>query len=355
MLKILVLPGDGIGPEIMEAALPILEDLAQASGQEVQIERGLIGGAAIDEAGSPLPQATLDACQTSQAVLLGAVGGPKWDGLDPHIRPEKGLLGLRQALRTYGNLRPARTFDALIGMSPIKEDRVRGTDILVVRELLGGIYFGQRKTGTKDGLRFAYDVEYYDEAEIERIARLAFDQAQTRRKKVSLVDKANVLDSSKLWRAVVKEVHQDYPDVDLDFYYVDNAAMQVILKPRNFDVILTNNIFGDILSDELSQIVGSIGLLSSVSVGQGAYLYEPIHGSAPDIAGQDRANPLGMILSVGDLVRNSLGRPDLAQALTQAVEEVLAQGYGTHDLNPKEVLGTQALGEKVRQALAKKI
>ncbi|MDO5041165.1 MAG: 3-isopropylmalate dehydrogenase [Peptoniphilus sp.] len=353
MKKIIILPGDGIGPEIIRQADKVFNYIAEEEKIPLTTEKAYIGGAAIDKYGVPFPKKTEEKCLSSDAVLLGAVGGPKWDDIDPEIRPEKGLLAIRKALGTYANLRPAKMRDSLVHHSPIKEEIVSGTDIMIVRELTGGIYFGKREKGEREGVRFAYDVEHYDEGEISRIAHIAFKQARMRKRHLTLVDKANVLDSSKLWREVVKEIAEEYEDVKLDFMYVDNASMQLIRRPRDFDVVLTNNIFGDILSDEMSQITGSIGLLSSISAGEGPWLYEPIHGSAPDIAGKNLANPLGTILSVAELVRNSLGEEGIALKIERAVEETLAEGYRTADLTKGEYVGCEEMGDLVVEKLRK--
>ncbi|CDZ75497.2 3-isopropylmalate dehydrogenase [Peptoniphilus sp. ING2-D1G] len=348
-----VLPGDGIGPEIIGQAEKIFNYIAAEEKVSLIVEKADIGGVAIDKYGTPFPEETEEKCLSSDAVLLGAVGGPKWDDINPEIRPEKGLLAMRKSLGTYANLRPAKMRESLIHHSPIKEEIVSGTDIMIVRELTGGIYFGKRERGEKKGIRFAYDVEYYDEKEISRISHIAFKQAHMRKKHLTLVDKANVLDSSKLWREVVSEIAKDYEDVKVDFMYVDNASMQLIKRPTDFDVILTNNIFGDILSDEMSQIIGSIGLLPSISAGEGPWLYEPIHGSAPDIAGKNLANPLGTILSVAELLRNSLKEEKIATKIEEAVEEILEEGYRTSDLTYGEYIGCEEMGDLIVEKLRK--
>lgn len=345
--KILVLKGDGVGPEIVDCALEVLNVISQKSGKIFNLIFGDIGGAAIDRHGNPFPEETERKLQDVSAVLLGAVGGPEWDNIDPAIRPEKGLLALRKELGVYANLRPCRIYPGLIDNSPLKPEYLQNVDFVIVRELVGGIYFGKRDTFTENGLRTAFDEERYNEAEIKRIAVFAFETAMGRSKKLTLIDKANVLDSSKLWREVVGEIALDYPQVELDFLYVDNAAMQLIRRPSRFDVILTNNIFGDILSDEASQIAGSIGLLPSASLGNDIGLYEPIHGSAPHLAGRNIANPLATILSLAMLLRYSFGLHDEAERIEQAVTKIIADGYRTRDLAPDDYLGTREITDEV--------
>jgi 3-isopropylmalate dehydrogenase len=333
--KICILPGDGIGPEIIAQAEKVITRIVEKFSHQAELIHALIGGCAIDEVGEPLPEDTIKKCKESDAVLLGAVGGPKWDRVDHNIRPEKGLLGIRKELGLYANLRPAKVYDKLKGASCLREDIVsRGIDLIVVRELTGGIYFGEPKgIETRDGERIGYNTMIYSESEVRRIARLAFEIARGRQKKVCSVDKANVLDVSRLWREVVEDEAKNYPDVDLSHMYVDNAAMQLVLNPSQFDVIVTSNLFGDILSDEASIITGSIGMLPSASIGgEGPGLYEPIHGSAPDIAGQDKANPLATILSVAMMFRYSFSLDDEARAIEDAVSEALRQGYRTSDI-----------------------
>lgn len=325
--------GDGIGPEIIEASLKVLERAGEIFGQVYETVDMPIGGAAVDACGEPFPASSQAICDGADAVLLGAVGGPKWDQVEMINRPERGLLSIRKHLGVYANLRPATIYPELKGASPLKEAIVdQGVDLLVVRELVGGIYFGEHGSGVERENRYAYDVERYDETEIRRIAVMAFETAQKRRGKVTSVDKANVLASSRLWRSVVEEVAADYPQVELNHLYVDNAAMQLVLAPRQFDVILTNNIFGDILSDEASQITGSIGLLPSASLGGSKGLYEPIHGSAPDLAGTGKANPLATILSVAMMLRYSFDQVREAQSIEEAVRQTLSEGYRTADL-----------------------
>lgn len=350
--KICVLPGDGIGPEIVEQAERVLRSVARVFGHRLELERALIGGAAIDQTGRPLPEDTVRQCRAADAVLLGAVGGPKWEALPVALRPEAGLLAIRSTLGLYANLRPARLFPQLRQASPLRADLVReGLDILVVRELTGDVYFGQRWR-SEDGLT-ALDEMCYSVPEVERIARRAFEAARGRAGRVTSVDKANVLASSRLWRECVSRVAQDYPDVALNHLYVDNCAMQLVVNPAQFDVILTGNLFGDILSDEASMITGSIGMLPSASLGEGALgLYEPIHGSAPDIAGQGVANPLATILSSAMLLRHSLGWMEEAAALERAVEQVLESGLRTPDIAAGgRAVGTQAMGQAVVAAL----
>lgn len=349
--KIAVLPGDGIGPEVIEQTLLVLEKVGQKFGHSFQFQKLLAGGCAIDATGSPLPEETLEACKKSDAVLLGAVGGPKWDNLPGDKRPEAGLLGLRGGLGLFANLRPALLNKELRDACPLRPDIIgESLDIMVVRELTGGIYFGAR--GRRDGKmgQEAYDTETYSVGEVERIARLAFEIARQRSKKVTSVDKANVLESSRLWREVVTRVARDYPDITLEHMYVDNAAMQLVRNPKQFDVIVTTNMFGDILSDEASMITGSIGMLPSASLGEGAFgLYEPIHGSAPDIAGQDKANPLATILSAAMMLRYTMKLEEEARAIEAAVNQVLEEGYRTGDImSPgKKLVGTSEMGRLV--------
>ncbi|MCH5277898.1 MAG: 3-isopropylmalate dehydrogenase [Desulfovibrionaceae bacterium] len=353
---ICVMPGDGIGPEIMGEALKVLKAVADKFGHTFTTENALIGGSAIDATGGPLPEATVTACRKADAVLLGAVGGPRWDTLDPSIRPEKGLLGIRKALSLFANLRPATLFPELAGACLLRPDIVgRGLDLIVVRELTGGIYFGKPAgTGVRDGKRAGWNTMVYDEEEIARIARVAFEAARKRRKKVCSVDKANVLDVSRVWREVVMEVGRDYPDVELTHLYVDNAAMQLVRDPSQFDVIVTGNLFGDILSDEASVITGSIGMLPSASLGAGnPGLFEPIHGSAPDIAGQNLANPLATILSVAMMLRHAFSLDAEANAIEKAVHTTLRQGFRTGDImeEGKTRLGTVEMGARVVENL----
>lgn len=329
--KITVLPGDGIGPEVVGEAIKVLDAVGEKYGHKFEYDYQLIGGSAIDATGLPLPQETIDSAKASDAVFLGAVGGPKWDALPGEQRPERGLLGIRKALGLFANLRPAIMFDELKDACPLKEDRVAGgLDIMVARELTGGIYFGEK--GYKDE-NTAYDVEEYSVAEIERIAEVAFDLAMKRNKKVTSVDKANVLESSRLWRKTVAKVAEKYPEVELENFYVDNCAMQLVHNPKQFDVILTSNIFGDILSDEASMITGSLGMLPSASLSTGNFgLYEPVHGSAPDIAGTGKANPMATILSAAMMLKYTFGLSEESDAIEAAVKKTLADGYRTPDI-----------------------
>lgn len=344
MKKIVVIPGDGIGKEITDSAVAVLKKVDEKFKIGLEFEYHDAGGASYDKFGEPLTEETLDACKAADAILFGAVGGPKWDNIEVSKRPEKALFGLRKGLGLYGNLRPVKIYDALIDGSPLKPELVRGVDLLIVRELVGGIYFGPRcESEIVDGVERAYDTEIYSVPEIERIARLAFELARKRRKKVTSVDKANVLASSRLWRRVVKEVAKDFPDVELNHLYVDNCAMQLAIKPTQFDVILTNNIFGDILSDEAAVIGGSLGLLPSASIGELTSFFEPIGGSAPDLAGKNIANPMATILSAAMLLKFSLDEEKSAQAIEAAIDKTLADGYRTADIFRE---GCQKLGTK---------
>ncbi|WP_251177844.1 3-isopropylmalate dehydrogenase [Adlercreutzia agrestimuris] len=361
--NICLLPGDGIGPEIIAEAIKVLDAVGQKYDTSFTYTEALIGGIAIDETGNPLPQETLDIAKASDAVLLAAVGGPKWDTTDPNQpRPEQGLLGIRKELGLYANLRPVCIFDALADASTLKPEVVDGVDLLIVRELTGGLYFGKRerfydeegagKNGEK-GQR-AYDTLEYREYEIERIARHAFETARKRRSRVHSIDKANVLETSRLWRQIVHEVAQEFPDVECIDMLVDNAAMQLINNPRQFDVVVTENMFGDILSDEASMLTGSLGMLASASLGDGTALYEPSHGSAPDIAGKGIANPLAQILSVEMMLRYSLNMPEAADDVAQAVRAVLDAGWRTGDIKNADtpldkVVGTEMMGDLVVQ------
>lgn len=353
--KITLLRGDGIGPEIVAEAVKVLDQAGKKFGFAVDYTEALMGGCAIDATGVPLPQETIDKCLASDAVLLGAVGGWKWDTLPGNLRPEAGLLGIRGALELFANLRPAKIYGPLKGACPLRPDIIGDSmDIMVVRELTGGIYFGKRGRETVNGMEAAYDTEYYTAAEVERIARVAFESARKRGGKLCNVDKANVLESSRLWREIVLRVAGEYPDVQLSHLYIDNAAMQLVRNPKQFDVILASNIFGDILSDEASQVAGSIGMLASASLGNGKRgLYEPIHGSAPDIAGKGIANPLATILSVAMMLRYSLDETAAADAIEAAVERVLDDGIRTPDIYTEgcKKAGTVEMGDAVAAAL----
>ena len=356
---IALIPGDGIGPDVVAEALRVLDAVAKKYGHEFVYKNVVAGGAAIDSRQNPLPKDQLDICLASDAVLLGAVGGPKWDNVAPEMRPEKALLGLRGGMKVYANLRPAVMFKQLKEACPLK-DSGDGIDILIVRELTGGIYFGDR--GTSEDGKSAWDTETYSWHEIERIVRLGFEAAQKRRKVLTVVDKANILNTSRLWRKVTESVKGDYPDVSLGYMYIDNAAMQLVRNPKQFDVIATSNMFGDILSDEASQITGSIGMLASASLGDGSGpgLYEPIHGSAPDIAGKDAANPLATILSAAMLLRYSFHAETEARAIEMAVESVLDEGWRTGDIAGDiaavkaagKLAGTKKMGELVACRIA---
>ncbi|MCA1633705.1 MAG: 3-isopropylmalate dehydrogenase [Acidobacteria bacterium] len=332
-LKITLLPGDGIGPEVMGQAARVLRTVADASGHDFIFDEQLVGGAAIRETGDPLPRATLDSCLAADAVLLGAVGSPEFDALAPSERPEAGLLTLRRALGGYANLRPIVCFDSVACHSPLRQELVAGADILFVRELLGGLYFGEPRGRADDGdSPSAYNTMRYTEAEVERVARVAFEAASGRRRKVTSVDKANVLETSQLWRETVTRVAGDYREVKLEHMYVDACAMHLMQAPRHFDVLLTENLFGDILSDEAAVIAGSLGLLASATVGGSVDLYEPVHGSAPGLAGLDCANPLGAILSAAMLLRHTAGLETEALVVEEAVRAVLEAGHRTPDL-----------------------
>ncbi len=355
--KITVLPGDGIGPEVMAEGTQVLKQAARLYGFTVELEEGVVGGASIDAHGKPLIDSVLNLAKASDAVLLGAMGGPKWDGLDYSIRPERALLGLRQELGLFANLRPVKVFAALASASTLKKEVVEGTDLLVVRELTGGIYFGQPKGVTKlpDGTERGVNTEVYTTPEIERIAHVAFQAALKRRKKVTSVDKANVLEATELWRKVVTRVHKDagYAAVQLEHILVDNCAMQLIRNPKQFDVLVTTNLFGDILSDEAAMLTGSIGMLPSASLGGKVGMYEPVHGSAPDITGQNKANPLATILSVAMLLRHSLEQGAAADRIEKAVEAILNQGYRTADIQEKDcrLVGCTEMGRLVREKI----
>jgi len=349
--RIVLLPGDGIGGEVVAQSRLVLETVAKGGGHRFDFEEHLIGGAAMEETGTPLPPATLDACRSSDAILLGAVGGPKWDDPTAPIRPEQGLLGLRKELGVFANLRPVRLFPGLADASPLKSERLEGVDMMVVRELTGGLYFGEpRFRERRDGIERAVDTLEYTDHEIRRIVRLAFRLAEGRRGKVTSVDKANVLETSRLWRQVATEVGGEFPDVELEHQLVDSGAMRLVTDPAAFDVLVTENMFGDILTDEAAVISGSLGLLPSASLGEGPReLYEPIHGSAPDIAGQDRANPVGCILSTAMMLRHSLGLDREAAAVETAVDAVLESGARTADLGGD--VTTSGMGRLITEAI----
>ena len=353
--KVLLLPGDGIGQEVVAAATAVMEVAAQQSGCDLDISDALIGGAAIDATGEPLPSATLTAAERVDAVLLGGVGGPKWDDLPTHLRPEKGLLGLRQGLGLFANLRPALLSAPLAAASSLKTELVADLDILIIRELTGGIYFGEpRGVEVRDNERVGFNTLVYSEHEIERIARVGFELATKRNGKLCSVDKANVLEVSQLWREKVTALAPEYPNVELSHMYVDNAAMQLVRAPKQFDVLVTGNMFGDILSDVAAMLTGSLGMLPSASLSaSGTGLYEPVHGTAPDIAGQDLANPLATILSVGMMFRYSLDLPEAADRIDKAVANVLEQGHRTADIaaDDADPVGCQAMGKLVLEQL----
>lgn len=372
--RILLLPGDGIGVEVIREARKVLEAAARLFGLSLEFHEGLIGGAAYEATGKPLPDETLEEALASDAVLMGAVGGPKWDGLPPALRPEAGLLAIRKGMGVFANLRPVKVFPALVHASSLRPEVVAGVDVLILRELTGGLYFGEPKgrfpAGAAAGGERAVDTLAYTRREIERIVRLGFELARSRRRQLASVDKANILATSQLWREVVNEVAREFPDVEVRHFYVDNAAMQLIRNPRQFDVIVTENMFGDILSDEAAELSGSLGMLPSASLGEPGRpgLYEPVHGSAPDIAGQGKANPLAAILTAALLLRYSLNRPDhgaatggeavsgpatAAAAVERAVERVLAEGARTADLARagEPVISTAEMGDRVVAAL----
>jgi len=354
--KIAVIPGDGIGPEVIGEAIKVLDAVGSKFGHKFEYDYLLAGGCAIDEKGTCLPQETIDKAKAADAVMLGAVGGPKWDNMPGGERPERALLGLRKELGLFANLRPAIMFDELKGACPLREEKVQGgLDIMIVRELTGGIYFGERGfKETEDMGLAAYDVEMYSEKEVERVAEIAFDMAMKRNKKVTSVDKANVLESSRLWRKTVAKVAEKYPEVTLENLYVDNAAMQLVHNPKQFDVIVTSNIFGDILSDEASMITGSIGMLPSASLAEGAFgMYEPIHGSAPDIAGTGKANPMATILSVAMMLKYTFGLSEESDAIEGAVKAVLEAGYRTPDIltEGKTLVTTTEVGTLIAERI----
>ena len=353
--RVVLLPGDGIGPEITAVTRQLLDVVADRNGFQLDFDEQLIGGAAIDATGEPLPDKTLDACRSADAVLMAAIGSPRFDTLPREKRPESGLLALRSGMSLFANLRPVKIVPALIDASSLKPDVIDGVDLMVVRELTGGIYFGQPKGRVEtDGDERGFNTMTYSASEVDRIARVAFELARERRGRLCSVDKANVLDVSQLWRDRVDAMAPSYGDVEVSHLYVDNAAMQLVRAPRQFDVLLTGNLFGDILSDEAAMLTGSIGMLPSASLGSdGPGLFEPVHGSAPDIAGEDKANPMAMVLSAAMMLRIGLKQKAAADALEQAVDRVLAAGFRTGDLMAEgcTALGCQAMGEELRKAL----
>lgn len=355
--SILVLKGDGIGPEVVNQALKVLDAIGKKFNHNFEYTEALIGGVAIDKYGVPLPDETLELAKKSDAVFLGAVGDWKYDNLDPAIRPEKGLLGIRKGLGLFANLRPVKIFDELISSSPLKENIVKNTDIMIIRELTGGVYFGEPKgESTKDGERIGFNTMLYSESEIRRIAKVAFESAMKRSKKVCSVDKANVLDVSRFWREIVIDESKNYPEIELSHMYVDNAAMQLIINPTQFDVILTSNLFGDILSDEASVLSGSLGLLPSASLsGGGVGMFEPCHGSAPNFKGLDKLNPIATILSAAMMLKYGFNMEEESRCIEDAVSSVLKQGYRTEDIyknNEKETLvGTNKMGDLIAENL----
>ena len=355
MSKILILPGDGIGKEIVAQAIKVINSLNDNNDMGMSLEDGFIGGVAYDETGSPLPDETIKLAKNCDSILLGAVGGPKWESLERDLRPERGLLGIRSELDLFSNLRPAILYPQLANASSLKSEIVSGLDLMIVRELVGGIYFGKpRGVEIKDGERFGINSATYYESEIARIGHSAFQIAQKRGKRVCSVDKANVLEVCELWREVMEEVSKDYPDVTLSHLYVDNAAMQLVKDPKQFDVIVTSNLFGDVLSDCAAMLTGSIGMLPSASLNKNNYgMYEPIHGSAPDISGKDIANPLATILSVSMMLRYSLNQEELAKKIDIAVIKVLDKGYRTADIafEGDKVVGTMEMGDLIVEAL----
>ncbi|UII29186.1 3-isopropylmalate dehydrogenase [Fulvivirga maritima] len=345
--KIAILPGDGIGPEVTKQALKSLKSIEEAFGHEFTYTEAHVGAAAIDATGDPFPQQTEDVCRDADAILFGAIGDPKYDN-DPKakVRPEQGLLAMRKKLNLFANVRPVKSYDALLSKSPLKESIIKGTDFVVFRELTGGIYFGQPRGRSEDGNQ-AFDTCNYSKEEITRIAKLAFEAAGNRGKKVTLVDKANVLATSRLWRETVQEMASDYPDIQLDFMFVDNAAMKIIQNPKDFDVVLTENMFGDIITDEASVIAGSLGMLPSASIGTAQSLFEPIHGSYPQAAGKDIANPFGAILSAAMLLEYSFGLVEESKAIQDAVLKAVDDGFVTEDIDRENPVGTEEVGDKV--------
>lgn len=349
MNRIVVLPGDGIGPEVIEQALSVLQAVKSKYSLEYTIAEALIGGDAIDKTGKPFPQETKELVMDSDVIILGAVGGPKWDGVSPEIRPEKGLLELRKTASLYANLRPVKCWPQLMEQSPLKNEIVEGVDIMIVRELIGGAYFGKRGTSVEGDRIAAFDTIEYNDLEIRRIIQKAIEIACARNKKVTSVDKANVLDTSRLWRRIADEECRNYSDISLNHLYVDNCAMQLCLNPSQFDVIVTENMFGDILSDQASVLSGSLGMLPSASLGEDKALYEPIHGSAPDLAGKNKSNPLAAILSIAMMLRISFKNENAAQAIEKAVAKVLDSGSRTGDIWSEgyALIGTKEMGQAV--------
>ena len=347
---ITVLPGDGVGPEVTEQAKNILQTIAGKFGHSFSFKQGLIGAVAIDKTGNPYPEETHKLCLAADAILFGAIGDPKYDN-DPSakIRPEQGLLKMRKALGLYANVRPIFTFDKLLASSPLKEEIIKNTNFIVIRELIGGIYFGKR--GRNKTRTVAFDTSEYSKKEIERIAKFAFDIAIKRNRKLTVVDKANVLETSRLWRETIQKMEKNFADVETTYMFVDNASMQIIKRPSEFDVIVTENMFGDILTDEASVITGSLGMLPSASIGEKTAIYEPIHGSYPKAAGQNTANPIGSILSAAMMLEYSFGLKQESEAIYKAVEKTLNIGFGTKDLSPQTVLGTKELGEKIKEII----
>lgn len=357
---ITIIPGDGIGPEVVAGALQVLEVVAKKFNHTFNYQHALAGGAALDAKGIPLPDETLMMCKESDAVLLGAVGGPKWDSNPQELKPERALLGLRKELGLYANIRPAKIYSALVDASSLKKEIIDGVDIVVVRELTGGLYFGKPSgVELRNGEEVGFNTMIYSESEIRRIAISAFDIARKRKRKVCSVDKANILETSQLWRKVVTDVAKNYPDVELSHMYVDNCSMQLIRNPKQFDVIVTENMFGDILSDEAAMLTGSIGMLASASLGGTVALYEPVHGSAPDIAGQNKANPIATIASVAMMMKYSFDFLAESEAIEQAIEKVLRDGYRTGDIytnnssdtNSTTLLGTKEMAQKISEAI----
>ena len=354
--KVLILPGDNIGPEIVAEAVKVLQRVDEKFSLGIELDYAHLGGAGLDAMGSPCPKETLDKARQSDAILLGAVGGPQWDNVERHLRPEKGLLTIRSELDLFGNLRPAIMYPQLAHASSLKPEFVSGLDILIVRELVGGIYFGEPRgiRTLEDGQREGYNTYKYNESEIRRIGKMAFEAAMVRSKRLCSVDKSNVLEATVLWREVISDMASDYPEVELSHMYVDNAAMQLVMNPKQFDVVVTGNMFGDILSDTAAMLTGSIGMLPSASLDKnGGGMYEPCHGSAPDIAGQSIANPLATILSVAMMLRYSLGAPEAAIAIEQAVSSVLDKGLRTADIQTEDckLVGTVEMGDAVVAAL----